>query len=124
VLILVLCLEGAVGVWSNTAMAANAISRGTESSAVSSLGHHEAAVAKTGLACADDGRVDGSPGKQGDDCDCLMADCTCPCTISTLAIVQVVPFAAQHVLALKPMAHAHSETIAQPSSAVFRPPIG
>jgi hypothetical protein len=122
-LIVTLCLDGSLSLWSSSAMAAN------------QARHAAASVTAPALAEADDaecadtsegaGSQPGRPGAAHEDCDCGVGTCGCPCLFSVAAtITHAVPFMALHTLATQPVMPSPSHVPLNTRTAVFRPPIG
>ena len=123
-LILALCLDGGVGVWRATTMAAGMVGHVTNASPAAS---HSDQLATASVADEDCNEAPATRGKQsGDhgDCDCTKNGCACACAFAGIAFTHAVPFAAQHLLATKPAVPLRPQIVSEFSSAVFRPPIG
>jgi hypothetical protein len=116
-LIVTLCLDGSLSLWSSSVMAVAEV-------------RHAAADATAAVAaetddvdCADAGTSDQS-GAAHEDCDCGVGACGCFCLLSFAAITHAVPFTAQHTLAIQPVLPSPPHVPLSARTAVFRPPIG
>ena len=114
-LIVTLCLDGSLSLWSSSAMALHEVQQAVDSGTQTALAADE--DCEEGAAAAERG--------SHEDCDCGSGSaCGCACVFPVAAITHPLPFMAQHALTSQP---APLSLAAEPSSTitpVFRPPIG
>lgn len=123
-LIVTLCLDGSLSLWTASATAVTQVARvaGIQEVAIAEAGSSVAPDAGTD-ACADKpAQVPG--GEMHRDCDCALDACDCLCVFSIAAISHRVPFLARHALTAQPVAWSAPRAPAGTRTAVFRPPIG
>ena len=124
-LIVAFCLDGSVGVWRSTAMAAERAGH-----AVTTTPHADSHSVQLATAldadhdCGDTGTTRSAQSSEHGDCDCTKNDCSCACAFTGIAFTHVVPFAAQHIPSAEPGVILRPETAREVTSTVFRPPIG
>jgi hypothetical protein len=125
-LIVALCLDGSVGVWRATAMAAEGAGHAvTTAPRTDSQSVQLASDSVADQDCEDPGASPRSAqSSEHGDCDCTKSDCSCACAFTGIAFTHVVPFAAQHIPSAEPGVILRPETAREVTSTVFRPPIG
>lgn len=115
-LIVTLCLEGSLSLWSSSAMAVERIEHLATASPAPAVEADED---------CDDGTSREGSGASHDDCDCGSGSgCLCACAFPLLAVTHTVPFAAQHLLASQPAVLEQTSVALATTARVFRPPIG
>lgn len=123
-LIVALCLDGSVGVWRFTAMAADMTGHAATALHAASRSDHLVAASATDQDCEETPAARSEQSGAHDDCDCTKNGCICARAFIETAFTHAVPFAVQHVLAAKPAVTLRPQVVREFSSAVFRPPIG
>src|SRR5688500_4343527 len=117
VLIVTLCLDGGVSLWSSTVMAV------TQARHAATTRAADAAVT-----IEEDCDTDAPGGQTGspvhEDCGCGTGSCGCPCFSSVAAFVHAVPFMARHALTAEPVVRSAPHVPLSIRTPVFRPPIG
>lgn len=116
-LIVTLCLDGSLSLWSSSVMAVNETSRAGVD--VATL-----VVAEAGDADCNEAGTPDRPGAAHEDCDCTASSCGCLCLFPVAAITHAVPFKAQYALAAQPAVRSEPHMPLNARTAVFRPPIG
>ncbi len=114
-LIVALCFDVSVSQWTASAMA---VSEAQEAAVPD-----QTTAALVEEDCETDTRQTGKE-RSHHDCDCDLGSGCCGCAFPTAVIVYAVPFAAQHLLATRPIAPSAASLRLPESAGVFRPPIG
>ncbi|KGM56285.1 hypothetical protein N800_08790 [Lysobacter daejeonensis GH1-9] len=124
-LIVAFCLDGGASLWKASQMAAHMASKSSNATASTVSDPVSGTAATSAQGCESPGlAVSTSTNEQHEDCDCEEANgCRCPCAFAVKLLVQRVPFAAQHRLAVQPAIAQEPSTAQIKTSAVFRPPI-
>lgn len=116
-LIVTLCLDGSLSLWSSSVMAVNEASHAGVDAAAPVVAEADDAD------CNEAGTPD-QPGAAHEDCDCTASTCGCLCLFSVAAITHAVPFKARYALAAQPAVRSAPYMPLSTRTAVFRPPIG
>lgn len=117
VLILTLCLNGAISLWVSTAMAGSLVQ---QASALPDKGM----VADNAEACDDATNPAPAGQHDHDECDCALNGCNCSFLSPTAVTAFAIPFMARHVMASEPVTRRSTHVPSNFKTAVFRPPIG